>query len=83
MEPEAIEELLIIIIKEFTQVDNFQRIMNEQVLANAIFYSFAMGTLKNADGNEQEAINDLRYVRNWIESKQDLLMGFKVSEENE
>lgn len=83
MEPEAIEELLIIIIKEFTQVDNFQRIMNEQVLANAIFYSFAMGTLKNADGNEKEAINDLRYVRDWIESKQDLLMGFKVSEENE
>ena len=58
--------------------ENFQRILDEQVLANAIFYSFAVGRLKHADDEEYEAIEDLRYVQSWIEDKQDLLLGFKV-----
>ena len=78
MEHEQIDELLITIVKEFTQPDNFQRILDEQVLANAIFYSFAVGRLKNSDDEEYEAIEDLKYVQSWIEDKQDLLLGFKV-----
>lgn len=83
MDSTTIDELLITIVKEFTQKDNFQRILDEQVLANAIFYSFAVGTLKNVEGNEEEAIQDLQYVKQWIEDKQDLLMGFKVSDKND
>ena len=83
MEPERIDEILITIVKEFTQAENFQRILNEQVLANAIFYSFAVGVLKNADGNEIESIEDLKYVQQWIEEKQDILIGFTVSDDNE
>ena len=78
MEHEEIDELLITIVKEFTQPENFQRILDEQVLANAIFYSFVVGRLKHADNEEYEAIEDLRYVQSWIEDKQELLLGFKV-----
>lgn len=81
MNEEDIDELLITIVKEFTQPQNFQRILDEQVLANAIFYSFAVGRLKHADNEEEEAIDDLNYVIQWIEDKQDLLLGFKVEEE--
>ena len=52
MEHEQIDKLLITIVKEFTQPENFQRILDEQVLANAIFYSFTIGRLKNSDGEE-------------------------------
>lgn len=78
MEDEEIDELLIAIIKEFTQPENFQRILDEQVLANAVFYSFVVGRLKHAEGEEEETINDLKYVQSWIESKRELLLGFKV-----
>lgn len=78
MEDEEIDELLIAIIKEFTQPENFQRILDEQVLANAVFYSFVVGRLKHAEDEEEEAINDLKYVQSWIESKRELLLGFKV-----
>ena len=30
------------------------------------------------DFEEEEAINDLKYVQSWIEDKRDLLLGFKV-----
>lgn len=83
MKPEDIDDILITIVKEFIQPENFQRIMDEQVLANAIFYSFAVGVLKYADGNEIESIADLKYVQQWIEDKQDILIGFKVSDDNE
>jgi len=80
---EEIDELLITIVKEFTQPENFERILSEQVLANAIFYSFAVGRLKHADNEEEEAIEDLRYVQKWIERNQDLLYGFKVIQNDE
>lgn len=83
MEPEEIDEILITIVKEFTQPQNFKRILDEQVLANAIFYSFAVGALKNSENNEYDTIEDLKYVKEWIEDKQDLLMGFKVDDNNE
>lgn len=78
---EEIDELLITIVKEFIEPENFQRIISEQVLANAIFYSFAVGRLKYANNEEEEAIEDLRYVISWIERNQDLLYGFKVEED--
>lgn len=78
MEHEQIDELLITIVKEFTQPENFQRILDEQVLANAIFYSFVVGRLKKTEDDEHEIIEDLKYVQSWIEDKQDLLLGFKV-----
>lgn len=78
MEDKVIDELLIAIVKEFTQPENFQRILDEQVLANAIFYSFVIGRLKNTDGDEVEAIEDIRYVQSWIERNSNLLLGFKV-----
>lgn len=80
---EKIDELLITIVKEFTQPENFERILSEQVLANAIFYSFAVGRLKHADNEEEEAIEDLRYVQKWIERNQNLLYGFKVIQNDE
>ena len=60
---EEIDDILITIVKEFVKPENFQRIISEQVLANAIFYSFAVGRLKHADNEEEEAIEDLRYVK--------------------
>lgn len=83
MNPKTIEELLITIVKEFTQPENFQRIIDEQVLANAIFYSFAVGDLKNDNNTAEEIVEDLEYVISWIEEKQNILMGFKVGTENE
>lgn len=80
MEEKQIDELLITIVKEFIQPENFRRIENEQVLANAIFYSFVVGRIKHADDEEHEAIQDIRYVQKWIEDKQDLLLGYKVRE---
>ena len=82
MEPDVIDEILIEIVKEFTQPQNFQRILDEQVLANAIFYSFAIGILNKVE-DSQEAIEDLQYVRKWIEDKQDILIGFKVSDDDD
>ena len=83
MEPEQVDEILFEVVKEFTKKENFDRILKEQVLANAIFYSFAVGRLKHADNEEEEAIEDLRYVQQWIEHNQDLLYGFKVKENDE
>ena len=78
MQDEEIDELLLTIVKEFVQPENFQRILDEQVLANAIFYSFVVGRLKHADNEEEEVVDDLRYVQSWIERNSDLLLGFKV-----
>ena len=78
MEDEQIDDLLITIVKEFSQPENFQRILQEQVLANAIFYSFVVGRLKHADNEEYEAIEDIRYVQKWIEDKKDILLGYGV-----
>lgn len=78
MNNEEIDEILITIVKEFVQPENFQRILDEQVLANAIFYSFAVGRLKHADDEENEVVDDLKYVQQWIEDNQKLLYGFKV-----
>ena len=78
MKEEEIDELLITIVKEFIEPENFQRILDEQVLANAIFYSFVIGRLKYVDNNEEEVVEDIKYVQSWIESHQDLLLGFKV-----
>ena len=81
METDDIDDILIEIVKHFTQPENFQRIMDEQVLANAIFYSFASGALKN-DDDEYETIESLKYVIQWIEDKEHLLKGFKVDDNN-
>lgn len=78
MNEEEIDNLLITIVKEFVKPENFQRILDEQVLANAIFYSFVVGRLKHIDNNEEEIVEDIQYVQSWIEDKQDLLLGFKV-----
>ena len=78
MEPEYIDEILITIVKEFTKPQNFQRLIDEQVLANAIFYSFAVGALNN-DEDVDETIEALKYVVEWIEDKEDILKGFKVN----
>ena len=75
---EEIDELLITIVKEFIKPENFKRILDEQVLANAIFYSFVVGRLKHVDDNEEEVVSDIQYVQSWIEGHQDLLLGFKV-----
>lgn len=78
MESEYIDEVLITIVKEFTKPQNFQRLIDEQVLANALFYSFAVGALNN-DEDEYETIEALKYVIDWIEEKEHLLKGFKVN----
>lgn len=82
MEPEQVDEILFEVVKEFTKKENFDRILKEQVLANAIFYSFAVGALNN-DEDEYETIEALRYVIQWIESKEHLLKGFKVDDNDE
>lgn len=82
MKTDDIDDILIEIVKNFTQPQNFKRIVDEQVLANAIFYSFAVGALNN-DEDEYETIEALRYVIQWIESKEHLLKGFKVDDNDE
>ena len=78
MEAEDIDNILIEIVKEFTKPKNFQRIINEQVLANAIFYSFAIGALQN-DEDAEDTIDSLTYVIQWIEDKEHLLKGFQIA----
>ena len=82
MESEYIEEVLIEITKEFTKPQNFKRLVDEQVLANAIFYSFAYGALNN-DEDDHDTIESLKYVIKWIEGKEHLLKGFKVDIDEE
>lgn len=82
MEPEHIDNILIEITREFTQPQNFNRILNEQVLANAIFYSFVVGVLNN-DEDEYDKIDDIQYVKEWIEEKEHLLKGFMVKGDND
>lgn len=79
MNNEEIDNILIEIVKEFIQPENFQRLMDEQVLANAIFYSFVVGRLKYAENEEVEAIEDIKYVQQWILDNEKLLFGFKVN----
>ena len=69
MNDEEIDELLITIVKEFVKPANFERIISEQVLANAIFYSFAVGRLKHADFTTcYKAYNDQDY--SWCKDRQ-------------
>ena len=82
MEPEHIDNILIEITREFTQPQNFNRILNEQVLANAIFYSFVVGVLSN-DEDEYDKIDDIHYVKEWIEEKEHILKGFMVKGDSE
>ena len=82
METDDIDDILIEIVKNFTQPQNFQRILNDQVLANAIFYSFAIGALNN-DEDEYDTVEALKYVIKWIEEKEHLLKGFKVDDKND
>ena len=82
MDDEYIEEILIEITKEFTKPQNFNRLIEEQVLANAIFYSFAIGALNN-DEDDSDTIEALKYVVQWIEDKEHLLKGFKVKGEDD
>lgn len=81
MEAEDIDDILIEIVKEFTKPQNFQRIINEQVLANAIFYSFAVGALQN-DEDAEDTIDSLIYVIQWIQDKEHLLKGFQITGDN-
>lgn len=82
MDNEYIEQILIEIVKEFTKPQNFNRLIDEQVLANAIFYSFAVGALNN-DESDEETVDALKYVIQWIEDKEHLLKGFKVKGEED
>lgn len=77
MESDYIDEVLIEIVKEFTKPQNFQRLIDEQVLANAVFYSFAVGALNN-DEDDTDTVEALKYVIEWIEDKEHLLKGFRV-----
>ena len=82
MDTEDIDNILIEIVREFAQPDNYARIINEQVLANAIFYSFAVGALNNNE-NEYDTIQSLLYVISWIEDNEKALKGFKVQGDND
>lgn len=82
MDTEDIDNILIEIVKEFVQPENYTRIIDEQVLANAIFYSFAVGALSN-DENEYDTIQSLLYVINWIEDNETILKGFKLQGDND
>lgn len=77
MDTEDIDNILIEIVREFAQPDNYARIVDEQVLANAIFYSFAVGALNN-DEDEYDTIQSLLYVISWIQSNEEILKGFKI-----
>lgn len=82
METDDIDNILIEIVKEFTKPENFSRILQEQVLANAIFYSFAVGALNNNE-NDEDTIRSLEYVVAWIEEKENLLKGFGMQGDND
>ncbi|MBO5476311.1 MAG: hypothetical protein J6A15_00970 [Clostridia bacterium] len=81
MEPEQVDEILFEVVKEFTKKENFDRILKEQVLANAIFYSFAVGALNN-DEDEYDTIESLQNAIQWIEDREHLLKGFNVNGDN-
>ena len=81
MEPEQVDEILFEVVKEFTKKENFDRILKEQVLANAIFYSFAVGALNN-DEDEYDTIESLQNAIQWIEDREHLLKGFSINGDN-
>lgn len=79
---EDIEEILLKIVEEFVKPEN-QNQLDNQKLASSIFYSFAVGTLQN-DEFAEDKINDLLYVIEWLQEKEDLLAGFNARlEKNE
>ena len=53
MDTDDIDLILIDIIKEFTQPENLH-ILDSQKLASSIFFSFAVGVLKNDDDVEEK-----------------------------
>lgn len=81
MEPEQVDEILFEVVKEFTKKENFDRILKEQVLANAIFYSFAVGVLNNNE-DEYDTIESLQNAIQWIKDREHLLKGFNVDGDN-
>lgn len=79
---EDIEEILLKIVEVFVRPENQERLDNQK-LASSIFYSFAIGTLKNNEFAEDK-IQDLLFVIEWLQEKEDLLAGFNARlEENE
>ena len=80
MDTDDIDLILIDIIKEFTQPENLY-ILDSQKLASSIFFSFAVGVLKN-DDDVEEKLENLKYCMSWILDHEDLLKNFK-GESNE
>ena len=80
MDTDDIDLVLIDIIKEFTQPENLH-ILDSQKLASSIFFSFAVGVLKN-DDDVEEKLKNLKYCMAWILDHEDVLKNFK-GESNE
>lgn len=78
---EEIDQILLQIVEEFVKPENQDQLDNQR-LASSIFYSFAVGTLKNNEFAEDK-IEDLIYVIEWLQEKEDLLAGFDARQKDE
>ena len=78
---EEIDQILLQIVEEFVKPENQDQLDNQR-LASSIFYSFAVGTLKNNEFAEDK-IEDLIYVIEWLQEKEDLLTGFDARQKDE
>lgn len=74
MNEEEIEQILFEIIGEFVKPEN-QKQLDNQKLASSVFFSFAVGVLNNNEFDEDK-IDNLLYVVNWLREREDVLAGF-------
>lgn len=78
---EEIDRILLKIVEEFIKPENKEQLDNQR-LASSIFYSFAIGTLKN-DEFAEDKIEDLIYVIEWLQDKEELLTNFDARQKDE
>lgn len=71
---DEIDDILLEITEEFIKPKN-RKLLDHQKLASSIFYSFAIGVLKN-DDYDDEKISNLQYVVEWLQDNEDVLAGY-------
>ena len=81
MNEEEIEQILLEIVGEFVKPEN-QKQLDNQKLASSVFFSFAIGVLNNNEFDEDK-INDLLYVVDWLREREDVLAGFNSEVKND
>ncbi len=73
MEEEEVSQILIEIVGEFIKEEN-NEFLEEQKMATSIFWSFALGVIKNNEFSEDKIIS-LTHAIQWLRDNEHLLKG--------